>query len=103
MTHPLKIQIPHQLGRAEARRRIETGFEKLLRQLPGRAGARTERWEGDRLTFSVATMGQTVSGTIDVLENVVTMEIELPGLLGQIASAFKGKLQKAGQMLLTKE
>jgi hypothetical protein len=103
MTQPLKVQIPHQLGRSEARRRIETNFESLLRQLPGRAGARTERWDGDKLTFSVETMGQKVSGTIDVLETMVTMDIELPGLLGKIASAFQGKLQKAGQLLLTKD
>ena len=103
MTQPLKIEIPHQLGRAEARRRVENGFEGLLRQLPGRAGACTQRWEGDRLTFSVAAMGQTVSGTVDVLETAVAMEIELPGLLGQIASAFKGGLQRAGRLLLTKD
>ncbi len=100
MADPLKVQIPHHLGRAEARRRIETGFENLARQLPGSTGARTERWDGDRLTFSVATLGHTVSGTIDVLETAVAMEIVLPGLLGQIASAFKGRLQKAGQLLL---
>jgi hypothetical protein len=103
MNAPLKIQIPHQLGRAEARRRIESNFENLLRQLPGRAGARTERWDGDTLTFSVETMGQTVRGTIDVLETMVALDIELPGLLGKIASAFQNKLHKAGQLLLTKD
>ena len=102
MTHPLKVEIPHQLGRAEARRRIENGFENLVHPLGGRAGAWTQRWEGDRLIFSVAVMGQNASGTVDVLETVVVMEIELPGLLGQIASVFKGRLQKAGQLLLTK-
>lgn len=103
MADPLKVQIPHQLGRAEARRRIETGFQSLVSQLPGRVGTSTKRWDGDRLTFSVAAMGQTVSGTVDVLETVVTMEIELPGLLGRIASAFKGRLQKTGQRLLSKD
>lgn len=102
MPHPLKVEIPHQLGRAEARRRIDNGFDSLVGQIPGHAGACTRRWEGDRLTFSVAAMGQTVSGTLDVLETAVAMEIELPGLLGQIASAFKGRLQKAGQLLLTR-
>jgi hypothetical protein len=102
MTHPLKVEIPHQLGRVEARRRIENGFENLVNPLGGRAGAWTQRWEGDRLIFSVAVMGQNASGTVDVLETVVSMEIELPGLLGQIASVFKGRLQKAGQLLLTK-
>ena len=48
-------------------------------------------------------MGQAVSGSLDVLETVVAMEIELPGLLGQIAGAFKRGLQKAGRLLLSKD
>jgi hypothetical protein len=31
------------------------------------------------------------------------METELPGVLGMIASGLKGRLQKVGQLLLTKE
>lgn len=101
MATPLSISIPHQLGRAEARRRIESGFANLLRQLPGGGGACTERWDGDRLTFSVSALGQTVSGVVDVLDAAVAMELQLPAVLGLIATGLKGRLQKAGQLLLT--
>ena len=103
MTAPLTVSIPHQLGRAEARRRIESGFAKMIRVLPGGVGHCSERWEGDRLVFSVATLAQTVAGVIDVGDAAVTMEIQLPGVLGLIASGLKGRLQKAGQLLLTKK
>ena len=103
MATPISISIPHQLGRAEARRRIETGFASIVRQLPGSGSTCVERWDGDRLTFSVTGLGQTVSGVVDVLDAAVTMEIELPGVLGMIASRLKGRLQKAGQLLLTKK
>ena len=103
MATPISISIPHQLGRTEARRRIETGFARIVGQLPGSGSAYTERWEGDRLIFSVAGLGQTVSGVVDVLDAAVTMEIELPGVLGMIASGLKGRLKKAGQLLLTKK
>jgi hypothetical protein len=102
MPTPLTVSIPHQLGRAEARRRIETGFAKIIHVLPG-AGPCSERWDGDRLVFSVAAMAQTVAGVIDVGDVAVTMEIQLPGVLGLIASGLKGRLQKAGQLLLTKK
>ena len=102
MAAPLTIDIPHQLGRAEARRRIEEGFAKLAKSLPGGGQDRVERWDGDRLTFRVAVMGQTLSGVIDVGDAVVKMEIELPGALGLLANALKGKLKKSGQALLTK-
>jgi hypothetical protein len=103
MASPIVISIPHQLGRAEARRRIETGFAKIINLLPGSSGTSSERWEDDRLIFSVAAMGQTVSGVIHVLDAAVTMEIELPGVLGVIASGLKGRLQRMGQLLLTKK
>ena len=103
MATPICVSIPHQLGRAEARRRIETGFAKLVEQLPGSSGTCSERWDGDRLTFSVSGLGQTVSGVVDVLDAVVTMELQLPGLLGMIASGLQGRLQKAGQLLLTRK
>jgi hypothetical protein len=56
------------------------------------------------IPFSVAAMGHTVSGTLDVLDSSVTMAINmLPGVLGKIAGIFAGRLQKAGQLLLKKD
>jgi hypothetical protein len=89
MTMPITVSIPHQLGRAEARRRIETGFAKIIHLLPGSAGSSHERWDGDRLIFSAAAMGQTVAGVIDVLDAEVMMEIELPSVLGMIARGLR--------------
>ena len=99
---PISISIPHQLGRAEARRRIETGFARIVGQLPGSAATYGERWDGDRLTFSVSGMGQAVSGVVNVLDTAVNMELELPGVLGMLASGLKGRIQKAAQLLLTR-
>ena len=103
MAPPISISVQNQLGRAEARRRIEAGFAKMLNLLPGRGGVRSERWAGDRLIFSVAAMGQTVSGVIHVFDAAVTMEVELPGVLRVIASGLKERLQKVGQLLLTRK
>jgi len=103
MSTPITINLPHQQGRLEARRRIEAGFAKVVHSLPGGAGGYSERWEGDRLVFSAAAMGQTVSGVIDVLDTVVKMEIVLPGVLGLLAGGLKSQLQKAGMLLLTKK
>jgi hypothetical protein len=99
----ITVSIPHQLSRAEARRRIETGFARIIHLLPGSAGTCNERWDGDRLIFGVGAMGQTVSGVVSVLDDAVTIEIELPGVLGIIASGLKDRLQKAGQVLLKKD
>lgn len=96
----ITVSIPHKLGRSEARRRIDTGFAKILHQVPGIAGTCRQSWDGDRLIFAIDAMGQAVSGAIDVLDHAVTMEIELPGMLGLLAGALKNRLQSAGQLLL---
>jgi hypothetical protein len=103
MATPITITIPHQLGRAEARRRIESGFARIIQLIPGSGGAGSQRWDGDRLSFSAQAIGQPISGVINVLDAAVTMEIELPGVLGMIAGGLKERLQKAGQLLLTKK
>ena len=103
MATSITISIPHQLGRAEARRRIEAGVAKIVHLLPGSGGAFNERWDGDRLSFDVAAMGQTVAGVVTVLDAAVTMEIELPGFLGILASGLKDRLRTVGQLLLTKK
>ncbi|NCU68006.1 polyhydroxyalkanoic acid system protein (plasmid) [Acidovorax sp. 210-6] len=104
MTSPITITIPHQLGRAEARRRIDEGFARMLQQLPGISGAGGQQWEGDRLRFNLATMGQSVGGVVDVGDTTVTLELTLPGLLGVIANGLKGRLQeKVGQLLLPRK
>ena len=108
MGTPITVTVPHQLGRAEARRRIESGFAQMLAALPGGAmpgGARksSERWEGDRLDFSVVTLGQTIAGAVDVGDAAVTIEVVLPGVLGIIARGLQGRLRQAGTLLLTKQ
>jgi hypothetical protein len=103
MAQTISISIPHQLGRSEARRRIEGGFAKLVQVVPGGGGTCSQRWDGDRLIFSVVAMGQTVAGVVTVLDAVVSMDIELPGFLGMIAGGFKDRLHKAGQRLLSKD
>ena len=103
MLTPVTVHIPHQLGRAEARRRIETGFSNLVSSVPGSAGTLSQRWDGDRLTFGVGVAGQIIPGVICVLDAVVTIQIDLPGVLGMIAGRLQDRLQKAGQLLLTKE
>ncbi len=102
MSTPITVTIAHQLGAAEARRRIEAGFENISRQMPG-SGTSRRHWDGDRLSFSVTALGQTISGTLHVLDAAVVLRIELPGVLGMIAHGLKGRLQNAVQLLLKKQ
>jgi hypothetical protein len=99
MSKPVVVSIPHELGRVEARRRIDNGLGQLTSQI-GAVGDIQQAWEGDTLRFSLQAIGQTVSGTIAVAEREVTLEVVLPGIFAMIANKVKGKLRKEGQILL---
>ncbi|WP_372786168.1 polyhydroxyalkanoic acid system family protein [Phenylobacterium sp.] len=103
MSKPITIVIPHQLGRPEARRRIEEGFADLSRHLGGSVGALDKHWEGDRLSFSLTSLGQSISGYVAVADALVTVEVLLPGFLAMIAGKVQGTLQKEGQLLLARK
>lgn len=100
MNKPFIVDMPHKLGREEARRRMQNGIGKLPDHIPGGAAKVDTRWEGDRLHLHVVAMGQTVSGTLDVHESKVHVELMLPPLLAMMAGPLEKYLRsKGGQML----
>ena len=54
MSKPVTVTIPHELGRAEARKRIEDGISRMGHQFDG--VKLTKAWDGDRLSFSVVCL-----------------------------------------------
>ena len=104
MSRPVTVNIPHQLGKTEARRRIDEGFGRMRSQINGGLGRMLtchERWEGDRLHFEAGTLGQKVTGRLDVAEDAVRIEVDLPEILAGLAERIAGKLKSEGQKLLT--
>ena len=77
MSRPVTVTIPHTLGKDEARRRIETGFGQMRRQ--------------------------KLSGQLDVRDDAVQIQIDLPEVLAALADKITGKLKEEGQKLLEKK
>jgi len=102
MSKPVAITIPHKLGQAEARRRIEESFGKLQDQMTGGLGVmKFERtWVGDHLEFAGGGLGQTIKGRLDVGPESVNIQIDLPMILAAIAEKIVGRLQQSTQKLL---
>jgi putative polyhydroxyalkanoate system protein len=99
MSKPVVVSIPHELGQAEARRRIDEGVTRLTDQI-GAVGEVQKSWRGDVLHFSLQAIGQTVSGSIAVEPREVRLEVNLPGIFAMIANKVKGRLRTEGQLLL---
>ncbi|HEY7426624.1 MAG TPA: polyhydroxyalkanoic acid system family protein [Gemmataceae bacterium] len=96
----LTITIPHQLGRAEARRRIDERASRLQSQHNGLLERVEQRWEGDTLHFLVGAVGQSVSGTLRVAEQDVHLEVALPWMLAMLAGVVKKQIEHHGRDLL---
>lgn len=103
MANPLTITIPHQIGKAEAKRRIETGFGDLAKKMAagGLPFANIQQsWSEDRMSFAAKAAGQQITGRLQVLDDAVKMEIDLPMILAAIGNAIRGKVQEEGRILL---
>jgi hypothetical protein len=103
MTKPLVVSVPHSLGKAEARRRLETGVSRMKTQFSGQIASFDEQWAEDRMSFRVGAMGQTVTGHLEVLEDAVRVEVQLPWILAMVAEKAKAFIRKQGTLMLEKK
>ena len=103
MPEPLIVNIPHRLGKDEALRRIKDGLGRGRAEFARLLTIEEETWTGDRLTFSVKAIGQRASGTIDVYEQAVRLEVTLPWLLAHFAHAAQRVIGQKGQLMLEKK
>lgn len=99
MSQPIDVDLPHSLGKEEARRRIANNVHKLQDHIPGGAQVQSG-WTGDQLNLQVSAMGETVNATIDVQETKVHLKVLLPGMLGMFSGIVQAALQKKGNVLL---
>ncbi len=103
MQRPIDVDLPHRLGRDEARRRIAGNIDKLEAQIPGGASLVGSSWSGDTLNLAIQAMGQTVEAKIDVEEAKVHCRVMLPGILSLFAGPIEAMLNKKGNALLLED
>jgi hypothetical protein len=103
MSKPLIVEIPHQLGREEARRRLQSGIGQLKAKFGDKLTSVDERWTGDHLDVAIKAMGQGISAGLDVEVDHVRLEVQLPWMLAMLAEKAKGFIRKEGQILLEKK
>lgn len=103
MSKPVVVTIPHQLGRQGAKNRLTTGLADARTQLSGKFASIEETWTDDRLDFRLVAMGQTVAGRIDVYEDSVRVEVDLPWMLAALANKVTGRIEKQGALMLEKK
>jgi hypothetical protein len=103
MSAPFVVSIPHRLGKDEAVRRLKSGLGGASANYGHVFAVEEEIWTGERLQFRIRALGQVASGTIDVAEEYVTLQVFLPWLLAKIAAAIQPLVRKEGKLLLEKK
>ncbi|MDI4666675.1 polyhydroxyalkanoic acid system family protein [Xanthobacter autotrophicus] len=103
MGQPFTASIPHRLGKLEATRRLQVGFTTVRSRFGRHITILEEIWTGEHLEFRIAAVGQTASGTLDVLDDAVRLSVELPFLLDLLARKAQDLIKKQGQLMLEKK
>jgi len=97
----VRIALPHELGRDEVRRRLNEHSHEIVDYLPSNIADVEMDWvEEDRMALHVTAMNQTITGHIDVFDEQVVFEIELPGLLSFVEPAIEKAIRSNGQKML---
>ncbi len=103
MAETIKVDIPHNLTREAAKARIDESFGKMRKEILGGMLKFEDVWTGDHLDFRARMIGQTVTGRLDILDDTVHLEVDLPAFLAAIAGKMKERLRKEGQILLERK
>lgn len=97
MTEPITIDIPHKLGKAGVRQRLDNGIGKIGSIIPG-GGEVRHSWAGDTMDFTVSAFGQAIAAKATVFEDRVHAQVDLPPMFmlfaDRIRDALKGELPK---------
>jgi hypothetical protein len=103
MSKPLTVSIPHHLGKDEAVRRLRSGLAGVRTNYAHLFNVQEETWTGDQVAFRITALAQTVSGTIDVADDHVTLQVFLPWLLAKLAEAIQPLIRREGTLMLEKK
>ncbi len=103
MSQPLVVSVPHRLGREEALRRLKSGLGQAGATFGHLFSIQEETWIDNHLQFRISALGQTASGSIDVADDHVRLELFLPWLLAKFVETLQPLIRKQGTLLLEKK
>jgi hypothetical protein len=100
MRKTISLSLPHDLGEAEAKRRIVTGIADARAKYPTYLQGARETWNGNTMEFTGSAMGQTVTGRIQIEAKQLHIQVDLPLLLAMLAGRITPQIEAEGRKLL---
>ncbi|MGO9391082.1 polyhydroxyalkanoic acid system family protein [Rhodoblastus sp.] len=100
MAHIVTVDVPHQLGAEEAKRRVEAGIEALQQKFAHKLDGLHIDWQGTHADVNMTVMNFPLRGGLDFLPDCVRVSLDLPWALALIAEKTKGMISRhTGEML----
>ena len=102
MAEPVVVTIPHKLGKQEADQAPARGLQECALDLRREIRRHEGQLEGRPSRFQRELAGQNTTGMLDVAEDHVRLEVQLPWMLAMFANKAKALVKKQGQLMLEK-
>lgn len=100
----MRIALPHKLGREEVRRRMHAHAHEIGSYFPaGMATIETQWPHEDRMDLFITAAGQQIDGGIDIGDDTVVIDLDLPAILGFLGGTLERAVRKHGGKLLEKK
>ena len=103
MSNTLTVLIPHNLGKEEAIRRIQSGLGQIETQFSTVFAVQEQIWTDNTLRFQIRALAQTVRGTIEIQDTHIKLDVLLPWVLARLAAGIRNVVQQQGTKLLQKK
>lgn len=99
----MRVTLPHKLGREEVRRRMHAHGHEIGNYFPpGMATVDTEWPNEDQMDLLITAAGQRIDGRIEVYEEQVIIDMDLPAILGFLRGTLERAVRRHGGKLLEK-
>jgi len=100
LTRAVTVTVSHNLGKAEATRRIRSGMDHMRHNLAAFITVGQETWDTDSVRFNMRGLGQSADAKIDVLDDALRIEVSLPWLLAKLSERLLPALRTETTKLL---
>ena len=97
----MRVTLPHDLTKEEVRARMHKHADEIVSFFPPGLASVTTAWpSADRMSITAVVMGQTIPGGVDVRDNDVVIEMDLPLLFSVMKGPLEAAVKKEGRRLL---
>ncbi|MFH1430397.1 MAG: polyhydroxyalkanoic acid system family protein [Candidatus Uhrbacteria bacterium] len=100
MAGNFRVEVDHDLGQAGAIERIQGLVSDCMERFSGNVTDVNEAWEGCANTFSFKAFGNTISGTLSVMDDRIVLVAQLPLAAMFIQHKIRSVIQQQARLRL---